>query len=69
MTATPTPQPATTSVPFGARPAPSRRVRAARRGTAAVRMVFLIAVSGFLVAGVLATVVAGLIIAVNGRLP
>jgi hypothetical protein len=44
-------------------------VRAARRGTAAVRMVLLIGFSGFLVATVLATIVAGLIIAINGRLP
>ena len=66
---TPTPQPATTSAPFGARPAPSRGVRAARRGFAALRMVLLIGFSGFLVAAVLATIVAGLIIAINGRLP
>ena len=66
---TPTREPATTSLPFGARPRQSRGIRAAHRGTAAFRMVFLIAVSGFLVAAVLATIVAGLIIAVNGRLP
>jgi hypothetical protein len=44
-------------------------MRAARRGTAAVRMVLLVAITGFIVAGVLATDVAGLIIAINGRLP
>jgi hypothetical protein len=56
-------------MPFGARPGPNRGVRVARRGTAFVRMVFLIAFTGFLVATVLATVFAGLVIAINGRLP
>jgi hypothetical protein len=32
-------------------------------------MVFLVAFAGFLVAAVLATVFAGLVIAINGRLP
>jgi hypothetical protein len=43
-------------------------MRVARRGTALVRMLLLIGVTGFLVAAILATVVAGLIIAINGRL-
>ena len=69
MTGTPTPQPATPSMPFGARPGPTRGMRVARRGTAFVRMLCLIGATGFLVAGVLATVFAGLVIAINGRLP
>jgi hypothetical protein len=56
-------------MPFGARPGPGRGVRAARRGTAFVRMVLLIGLTGFLVALVLATVFAALVIAINGRLP
>jgi hypothetical protein len=56
-------------MPFGARSGPTRGVRAARRGTAFVRMLLLIGLAGFLVAGVLATVFAGLVIAINGRLP
>jgi hypothetical protein len=44
-------------------------MRAARRGTAFVRMLLLIAFTGFLVALVLATVFAGIVIAINGRLP
>jgi hypothetical protein len=56
-------------LPFGARSRPSRRARAARRGTALVRAVFLIGFTGFLIATVVATVFAGLIIAINGRLP
>ena len=69
MTGTSTPQPATPSAPFGTRPAPGRGVRVARRGTAFVRMLLLVGFSGFLVALVLATVFAGLVIAINGRLP
>ena len=69
MTGTSTPQPATSSTPFGARPGPGRGVRVARRGTAFVRMLLLVGLSGFLVAMVLATVFAGLVIAINGRLP
>ena len=69
MTGTSTPQPATSSPPFGARPGPGRGVRVARRGTAFVRMLLLVGLSGFLVAVVLATVFAGLVIAINGRLP
>jgi hypothetical protein len=36
---------------------------------AVTRMVFLIAVTGFIVAAVLASVFAGIVIAINGRLP
>ena len=69
MTGTSTPQPATPPAPFGARPGPGRGVRVARRGTAFVRMLLLVGFSGFLVALVLATVFAGLVMAINGRLP
>jgi len=69
LTGTPAPQPATRPVPLGTRPAPTRTARVARRGTALVRMVFLVGFTGFLVAAVLATVFAGLVIAINGRLP
>lgn len=69
MTGSPTPQPATPPMPFGARPGSGRAVRAAHRGTALVRMVVLIACTGVIVAGVLATVAAALVIAINGRLP
>ncbi len=69
MTGTSTPQPATPSVPFSARPGVTRGMRAARRGTAFVRMLLLVGLTGFLVAAVLATVFAGLVIAINGRLP
>lgn len=68
MSGTSSPQPATSSAPFGTRVQPSRGVKVARRGTAAVRMVLLIGITGFLVAVVLATVFAGLVIAINGRL-
>jgi hypothetical protein len=56
-------------MPFGVRPGSRRAIRAAHRGTALVRMVILIACTGVIVAGVLATVAAGLVIAINGRLP
>ena len=69
MTGTPTPQPAPPQMPFGARPGSSRGVKVARRGTAFVRMLLLVGFTGFLVAAVLATVFAGLVIAINGRLP
>ena len=69
MPASPTPQPATPNVPYGARPQSRRSVRAARRGWALARMVVLIGLAGFLVAIVAATIFAGLIIAINGRLP
>jgi hypothetical protein len=56
-------------MPFGTRPGSRRAIRAAHRGTALLRMVILIACTGVIVAGVLATVAAGLVIAINGRLP
>jgi hypothetical protein len=69
LTGTSTPQPATPPMPFGGRRSPTRGVRVARRGNAVLRMAFLIAFTGFLVAAVVATVFAGLVIAINGRLP
>ena len=51
LTGTPTPQPATPPMPFGARPGPTRGMRAARRGTAFVRMLLLVGFTGFLVGG------------------
>jgi len=69
LTGTPIQQPATPPIPFDARRRTTFGMRAARRGTAVVRAVFLIGFTGFLVAGVLATVFAGLVIAINGRLP
>jgi hypothetical protein len=65
----PTAQPATPSTPYGARPAPRRGVRAARRGWALVRTIVLVALTGLLIAVVVATIFAGLIIAINGALP
>jgi hypothetical protein len=56
-------------VGFGARPAPTRGMRTARRGVAVFRMAMLVGFSGFLVAAVIATVFAGIVIAINGRLP
>ena len=56
-------------LPYGTRGAPTLGVRVARRGAAFVRMVFLVGFTGFLVALVIATVFAGLVIAINGRLP
>ncbi len=56
-------------MPFGARSGPTRGMRVARRGTAFVRMLLLVGFAGFLVAAVVATVCAGLVIAINGRLP
>jgi hypothetical protein len=44
-------------------------MRAARRGWALARMLVLIGFTGFLVAAVIATVLAGLVIAINGHLP
>lgn len=69
MTGTPAAQPATPPVSLGARPPSSLGVRTARRGMALFRMVFLVGFTGFLVAAVIATVFAGLVIAINGRLP
>jgi hypothetical protein len=43
-------------------------MRAAHRGVAVARMVFLVGVTGFIVAAVLASVFAGIVIAINGRL-
>ena len=56
-------------MPFGTRRGPTRGMRVARRGTAVLRMAFLVGFTGFLVAAVVATVFAGLVIAINGRLP
>jgi len=56
-------------LPFGTRPAPRLGVRVARRGWAVARGLGLVGVTGFLLALVVATVFAGLVIAVNGRLP
>jgi hypothetical protein len=56
-------------LPFGARPGPSPGALAARRGWALVRMVLLVGFTGFLLAAVVATVFAGMIITINGRLP
>ena len=56
-------------VPFGTRVDPTRGMRVARRGVAFVRMLFLVGFTGFLIALVIATVFAGLVIAINGRLP
>jgi hypothetical protein len=69
LTGTSTPQPATPTVPFGARPGRKLGTRVARRGAALVRMVLLVGFTGFLVAMVVATVFAALVIAINGRLP
>jgi hypothetical protein len=56
-------------LPYGTRAAPTRGMRAARRGAACVRMLFLVGFTGFLVALVIATVFAAVVIAINGRLP
>ena len=69
MAGSPDPQPAMPPLPFGARPGPGPGVLAARRGWALVRMVLLVGFTGFLLAAVVATVFAGMIIAINGRLP
>jgi hypothetical protein len=69
LTGTPTPQPATSSLPIGTRPGHARSIKTARRSGAAVRMVLLVAFTGALVATVVATIFAGLVIAINGRLP
>jgi hypothetical protein len=64
----PAPQPAMPPLRYGARPRPTVGMRVARRGFAVVRLAFLVAFTGVLVAAVVGTVVAALIIAVNGRL-
>ena len=69
MSGTPAPQPATPTVPFGTRPGPHNSARVVHRGMAVARMVFLIGVTGFIVAAVVASVFAGIVIAINGRLP
>jgi hypothetical protein len=69
LTGTPASQPATPPVSFGARPTPTLGMRTARRGMAVVRMVFLVGLTGFLVATVIATAFAGIVIAIKGRLP
>jgi hypothetical protein len=56
-------------MPFDTRRGPTRGMRVARRGNAVLRMAFLIGFTGFLLAGIVATVFAGLVIAINGRLP
>ena len=56
-------------MPFGTRQGSTRGMRVAHRGTALIRMILLVALSGFLVATVVATVFAGIVIAINGRLP
>jgi len=52
-----------------ARPRPHAAVRAARRGWALVRAVALVVATGLLVALVCATLFAGLVIAIDGKLP
>jgi hypothetical protein len=44
-------------------------MRVARRGWALARAIVLVGFSGFLIAAIIATVFAGLVIAINGRLP
>jgi hypothetical protein len=56
-------------VRFSARAGTTRGMRVARRGTALVRMLLLVGFSGFLVATIVATTFAGVVIAINGRLP
>ena len=63
----PAAQPATRYVPDRARPR-SLVTRLGKRGWAFVRTVVLVGLTGFLIAAVIATVFAGLIIAINGRL-
>ena len=48
---------------------PNLGVRTAKRGWALVRTVLLVGFTGFLVASVVATIFAGLVIAINGKLP
>lgn len=48
---------------------PNAGVRVAKRGWALVRTVVLVGFTGFLIASVLATIFAGLVIAINGKLP
>ena len=69
MTGTPAPQPATPTGPVRRAPGPAQGCAAAHRGMAVARMVVLIGVTGFIVAAVVATIFAGIVIAINGRLP
>ena len=62
-------QPATPMVYSRARARPNFGVRTAKRGWALVRAIVLIGVTGILIAGVFATIFAGLVIAINGKLP
>jgi hypothetical protein len=62
-------QPATPPAFSPARPRPNAGVRAAKRGWALVRAMLLVSFTGFLVASVIATIFAGLVIAINGKLP
>ena len=55
--------------PYGARPQTRRGAKTARRGWALVSAIVLIGLTGFLLATIVATIFAGLIIAINGRLP
>jgi hypothetical protein len=48
---------------------PGFAARATTRVLALVRGVFLVGFTGFLIAAVLATIFAGLVIAINGKLP
>ncbi|MFI5046392.1 MAG: hypothetical protein ACHQIG_04960 [Acidimicrobiia bacterium] len=48
---------------------PNFAIRAATRGMALVRGLLLVGVTGFLIAAVVATIFAGLVIAINGKLP
>jgi len=57
------------TVPYGARRPSRRAARVTRRGWALVRALVLVGLTGFLIALVVATIFAGLIIAINGRLP
>jgi hypothetical protein len=54
---------------YGTRPGSDLAVKAARRGWALVRTAALVVATGLVVALVLATVFAGLVIAINGKLP
>ena len=55
--------------PLPARTRPGLGARTARRGWALVRALALVGFTGFLVAAVLATIFAGLVIAISGKLP
>ena len=56
-------------LPYDTRATPTRGMKTARRGVAFVRMLLLVGFTGFLVALVIATIFAGIVIAINGRLP